>query len=101
MLLSGQTSTIFKRNGGSFSAADFGANAAILQWYAVNIGNSSVFLFNGQYTLASGQQSPVFAMSTGFKDTGTYFFNFESKGGGGIDDNGLLIVASIANEQPC
>ena len=101
MLLKGQTSTIFRRNGGSFSAIDFGANAAILQWYAVNTGTSNVSLFNGQYTLSSGQQSPVFAMTTGYKDAGTYFFNFESKGGGGEAENGLLIVASIANEQPC
>ena len=92
MLKQGQTSAIFYNNSGSFSAKDFGANAMILQRYVVNLGVSDVTFFNGQYTLASKQASPVFSMQTGYQDTGTYFFTFDDKG-----SNALVVIASIAN----
>jgi len=93
MLAKGQISTIFFNNSGSFNYKDFGDNLAMVQWYAFNTGSSDVVLFNGQYRLASGQSSPVFAMNTGFADYGNYFFQFNSKG-----ENGLLIVASLVYE---
>ena len=93
MLLSGQISTVFFTTSGSFNAKNFGDKAQLLQWYAVNTGGSDVTFFNGQYTLSPGQSSPVFALTTGSQDKGTYFFTFDIKG-----NNGLLIVASIINE---